>query len=366
MWNKELISWLVNQGFKQSKVEPCLLTKQFEDGGVMYLICYVDDILLAGSSMAGMDEFVSTIKEQWKVKDLGEPTQYLGFQIERGSETIKLHQAAYIERLVERFGLSKAHSQPTPAASSVIVGAAMSPRTVEEYEQMKNVPYREAVGALLYCSTMTRPDIANAVRIAARYCDKPGPGHWAAVKRILRYLLATKERGLVFGKRMKRKSDLVVDPLELFGFVDADWGSDPDGRRSTTGVVLMFGGAACTWASRLQCTVALSSSESEYLALSDGCKETMYVRSLLMSLCPQSQATVLYEDNEGALKLAYSQTGGKRTKHIDIRHHHIRDCIQSGHVEVRSVKTIFQHADGLTKNLDVAKFMTHSSFIMND
>jgi hypothetical protein len=136
----------------------------------------------------------------------------------------------------------------------------MAPKTEEEIREIEKGPYRNAVGSLIYLVTGTRPDLAVATSTVAKFCEHPGPAHWTAVKRILRYLKGTSDWGLLFNP----KNDTLV------GYSDADWAGDPDSRRSTTGYLFTIGGVPVAWKSKKQATVALSTAEAEYMALATG------------------------------------------------------------------------------------------------
>ena len=205
--------------------------------------------------------------------------------------------------------------------------------------------YMSMVGSLLYAAMMTRPDTAYAVQALGRHMQASGLEHVTAAKRVMRYLQGTKELGIKYGA-------VKSSELELVGFCDSDWGSDLETRRSTTGWVFMINGGAVSWGSKLQPTVALSSSEAEYMAASAAVQEALHVRSLLSSLgMEQSAATKIYEDNQGCIAMSENAMGQRRTKHIDIRYHFIRERVESGEVKLCYVPTEQQLADLLTKPL---------------
>lgn len=207
-------------------------------------------------------------------------------------------------------------------------------------------PYRELVGSLMYLATSTRPDIANTVSRLSQFLNCFDKTHWTAAKRVLRYLKKTINYGLIF-----KNTD---EPL--FGYTDADWGNCPDDRKSYTGYCFIFGGSSITWESHKQCTVALSSTEAEYMALSDATKEGIYLRKLFNEICDDKINKVrLLTDNKGSIKLAENPVYHKRTKHIDIRHHFIRDTLKNGIIDVDFVPTEDMGADILTKALTSAK-----------
>jgi hypothetical protein len=208
--------------------------------------------------------------------------------------------------------------------------------------------YRQIVGKAMYAMVGTRPDIAYAVGMLGRFASKPNTHHLAMAKRLLRYL--------------KGKPDVTIKyprgegTATIVGYSDADWGGSDD-RKSTTGYIFTINGAPISWTSKRQPTVALSSTEAEYMALTQAAKEATWLRRLLSDLGhPQENATVINEDNQGAIQLARNPVHHQRTKHIDIQHHYIRERVESGCIQLDYCHTQKQLADILTKPLVYEKF----------
>lgn len=229
----------------------------------------------------------------------------------------------------------------TPLDANVKM-AKTDPR--EEHDEDRP-PYRELVGALLYLSVATRPDIAHAASLLSQYNDCFGRAHWAAAKRVLRYLKGTTRFGILFGSRQS----------PLTGFVDADWGGSVDDRRSFTGYAFLWNGGIISWESKKQRTVALSSTESEYKALGEAAKEAVYLLCFLSEMGIEDSQSVKIFNNLGAQKLAENPILHGRTKHIEIRHHFVRDLLKSGQVKLGHVSTEMMPADMLTKGLPKPK-----------
>eukprot|EP00961_Rhodomonas_salina_P055946 750939-Rhodomonas_salina.1 len=171
--------------------------------------------------------------------------------------------------------------------------------------------YRSIVGSLQYLSTMTRPDIAFATSELSRYMADPSRTHLQMAKWVLAYLKGSKERGLTF-----RSGDEDI----LSGYSDSTWGNDPETRRSVSGYVFLLHGTAVSWKSKLENTVALSSTEAEYQAIARASQEAAYLRQLLSELgSPQLRPTVIYEDNEGCIAMVKNPVSREKAKHIDIK-----------------------------------------------
>jgi hypothetical protein len=224
---------------------------------------------------------------------------------------------------------------------------------------MEDVPYRSAVGSLLYLANCTRPDIAEATMMVSRFSSRPGRQHWAAVKKIFKYLRGTSKVGITF-----RGSN--GDLEQLHGYCDSNWGGDLDTRRSTTGYVFFMNGPIC-WRSKLQPTVALSSVEAEYMAISLATQEAVWLRLVLEELgFAQGEATRLLVDNQGAIALARNSVHHQRTKHIDIRHHYVREQTEEGTVELSWISTKKNVADLLTKATSSQTLVQLRPFLMGD
>ena len=178
----------------------------------------------------------------------------------------------------------------------------------------------------------------------SRHLQGPNESHFIAAKRILRYLKGTSELGLNY--KANEKGTIIE------GYADSDWASDKDTRRSVTAYVFTLGGAAVSWGSKLQPTVALSSSESEYMAASAAAQEAIHLRSLMGSLgFNQVEPTIIWDDNQGAIAMSENPVMHKRTKHIDIRFHFVRDATARGEIKLSYIPTSDQAADLLTKAL---------------
>jgi hypothetical protein len=209
-------------------------------------------------------------------------------------------------------------------------------------ESPANVPYAELIGSLIWISTCTRPDISYATNRLAAFTSNPSATHWQAAKRVLRYLKHTISKGIVYRKGQSTK---------ITGYVDSDWAGDTHDRRSTTGFVFTLAGSAISWESRKQRSVALSTCEAEYMSLSDASKELTFLQSLYKSILGQAEKPTLYTDSQSALKLSMNQMVTNRSKHIDIRYHYVRDCVQNGQYDLKYLPSANNLSDILTKSL---------------
>ncbi|XP_062557877.1 uncharacterized protein LOC134222730 [Armigeres subalbatus] len=236
----------------------------------------------------------------------------------------------------------------TPADASQRLDKSMSPKNEQEKQEMRDIPFRELVGSLQFLAQCTRPDIAYAVNVVSSYNNNPGKTHWIAAKRILRYLKGTKSVKLVY----RKQNEVLFE-----GFTDADWGNDPESRRSITGYVFQYAGGSVSWSCRRQPTVALSTTEAEYMALSAATQEALWWRGFRDELFGIEQPVPMFCDNRSAICLAENEIGySPRSKHIDLRHHFVREQLQMKKIEINHVGSKQQKADVLTKPVPAPKF----------
>ena len=306
---------------------------------------YVDDILLACKDNTRMEQVKKIIGKYFKVKDMGDLSYFLGVKVVQNTQngSIWIGQPLYTEAVLKKFNMDQAKAAKTPVnASQKLI------QTTEEDDTIDKGLYQSVVGSLLYLSTCTRPDIAFAVSNVAKFCSKPTKSHWTAVKRIMRYLKGTTRYGLLY-----RESDF----KECVGYSDADWAGDVNDYRSTSGYIFQFGGAAVSWKSRKQTSVALSTAEAEYMALSGATQEVSWMRQLLLDLkYGPITPTLIYEDNQSSICMAKNPLFHGRTKHIGIRYHFVREQVKKKNVEIIYCPSEEMIADMLTKGLSQVKF----------
>ncbi|KAI9905230.1 hypothetical protein PsorP6_013904 [Peronosclerospora sorghi] len=213
---------------------------------------------------------------------------------------------------------------------------------------MRLRPYRYLIGCLLYITTCTRPDFAYMVTQLSRFLENPGLLHWKAAICVLRYLKTTHEYGILYQGG--------TGTVKVEAFSDADWGTKIDDRRSVSGVFVMIGNAPVVFKSKFERTVALTSAEAEYMALSLCVQEVLWMRAMLKDMgIEQKTATQIWEDNQGEIALAKNAGYNSRTKHVDIKHHFTRENVENGTVQIDYVDTKNQLADLLTKALGTKK-----------
>jgi hypothetical protein len=280
--------------------------------------------------------------------DLGEISYILGMHVTRDREAgrIKLSQQKYIKEILERFGKSDVRPISTPVLANEHLIKLSSPEV-----DVKS--YQRALGTIMYPMLGTRPDLAYAVGALGRHAANPGEDHQRALDRVFRYLQATKDWRLTYQRGTPGGHTLT-------GFVDADWANDLSDRSSTSGYVYKLTGRAISWSSKKQSSIALSSTEAEYIASAHAAKEVVWLRRLLAELgLSIDDPTVLHMDSQSAIAIAKNPQFHDRTKHIEVRHHFLRRKVEDEEIELNYVSTNEQVADALTKGLNREK---HSKF----
>lgn len=337
-WNKCFTDFLKDANLTATQSDPCVFTSHENDKRLILAI-YIDDGLMMCSDPQQMDNLLSEMRNRFEITD-NELNLFLGLQIERGSDgSILVHQEMYAKKVLDRFNMENANPVTIPADPL----HELSPLAHSGNEKETSAPYRQAIGSLMYLSVATRPDITFAVNLASRYLETATKIHWNAVKRILKYLKGTTGYGLKFNRNQEQHVRV---------YSDADYAGDTDTRRSTSGVVVKFGSGTISWSSQRQHAVALSTTEAEYMAASQAAKEIIWIKTLFRELLNVTEIpATLYMDNQSAIQLIKNPVYHKRTKHIDVRYHHLRDQYEDKAFSLEFVSSKDQQADMFTKPL---------------
>ncbi|GJZ78165.1 putative RNA-directed DNA polymerase [Tanacetum coccineum] len=340
-WYKKFESVIGKQGYRKTSLDHCVFFQKFGDDDFIILLLYVDDMLIVGKNIGRIAQLKRDLSKSFSMKDLGPAKQIIGIWIfrDRGAKKLHISQEQYIEKVLCRFNMDKAKVVSSPLTTNFKLTDKDCPSSKKNIEKMDRVPYASAVGSLMNVMVCTRPDLAHAVGVVSRFLSNPGKKHWEAVKWIFRYLRGTSKLGITFGNGK---------PM-LVGFTDSDMAGNKDNMKSTSGYLMTFAGGAVSWQSRLQKCVALSTTEAEYMAATEACKELLWLKRFLQELGFKQQRYAVLCDNQSAIHLAKNSMFHKRTKHIDIRYHWIRDAIEDGMFELNKVHTDDNASDMLTK-----------------
>ena len=267
-WNATLHNHLKHNGFVQSIADPCLFTKSV-NGEIIYLLVWVDDIVLASSDPQLMANTKSHLSQEFRMKDLGQLNHFLGIDFNRSNGQISMSQEEYIEKILKKFGMSDCKPRGTPCEANP------NAYENEDDEVVDQTSYREMIGSLIYAMVCTRPNLSYAVTKLSQHLACPTAADLTMLKHVFRYLKKTSNYCLTYSKSST--------DLQIFAFCDADWAASKD-RRSISGycVSLNVNGPLISWKSKRQNSIALSTCEAEYVAMSIACQEVMYLKESLL------------------------------------------------------------------------------------
>jgi hypothetical protein len=351
LWYRVIRDYLVGQGFEPMATDPCLF-KKMKDGVPIFIMLYVDDLMLVSNDKALIEEIKTQIKKRFEVKDMGDAQFVIGLQLERFGDTVYLGQANYTKELLKEADMWDCSEKTTPMETDW-KHDAKSPRL----SPVEETRFRSILMKISYLAQQTRPDLMFAVYTLAQYQSVCTQHDMIALTRIMRYLRGTWDLGLTFTKDVSGKCIIMDQPdLRPEVYADASYAQE-EGRKSRSGYVFLIAGAAVTWFSKNQPTVALSSTEAEYKALSDAVKEVLWIKMFIKELGLEGLNDVtINQDNLSTIAIAKNPIGHARMKHVDVTYHFLRD-----HVEKQDVKLVYcptedMVADVLTKALATREF----------
>ena len=309
------------------------------------MLLYVDDLVLGAEHLEDIRWIKAALSKAFEMTDLDELKIFLGLEItrNRNRRLLRIHQQRYIGQILDRNGMNNSHPNLTPLDPHTRLLASTKTKGEEaKANQVTVETYQSARGSLMYAMLGTRPNIAYAVGLVSQFNHSPEAEHWIAVKRIFRYLAATRNLGLCYGA-----SNLSG------GFLDADWGAGED-RKAVGGFVFLLNGGAISWTSKKQTSIVLSTTQAEYMAMTQAASEILWLRVLLDELGAFAHIEHLSQlngDNQGALTLAWNPEYHARTKHIDIQRHFVRELVTAEKVHLEYCPTSEMIADIMTKAL---------------
>jgi hypothetical protein len=354
LWNKEICAFLEAEGYVASP-DPCLYLKKEEGEVKAAVLFHVDDLLCTGEDNK-IQEFMAALKSKYAIKDLGDPKFFLGIGISKTKSGYTWSQEAYLERLLEKFKMTKARLKKTPIVDRLY--------KQEDGEPADARTYRELVGGLMYLMTCTRPDICFALNQLTRHFQDPKEEHWKAALRTLAYLKSTKSHGLVFEgedvsdfraytKGVREHTDEEIrNGVHLQAWSDSDWAGDKEDRKSTSGYFLQLGSCVISYRCQKQALTATSSTAAELIALSLATKEVLWQKKLFQDVFNTDAGAVsIMEDNQGAKILAENNKFSHKTKHLPLKYFFCREKVKFKEITVDKISTKDQLADIFTKPL---------------
>jgi Reverse transcriptase (RNA-dependent DNA polymerase) len=340
-WYSRIDSFFIDAGFRRCKSEPNLYVKSSQDSGTMLVCLYVDDMIYLGTNSEMVEDFRNKMQKEFEMTDLGLLKFFLGLEVAQEGNGIFLSQQKYAKDLLNRFGMSNCNTCSTPMN---VKEKLMKKDNTEATYAMR---FRSLVGGLLYL-THSRPNITYSVSIISRFMQAPSAQHMGAAKRVLRYVAGTQNLGLWYKR---------TDEIKLVGYSDSDWAGSFDDKKSTSGYLFTIGNTPVSWNTKKQPTVALSTAEAEYTAVSSATCQAVWIRNVLAEMgFKQMKATVIYCDNMSAIAMSKNPVQHSRCKHIDIKLHFVRDLVAEKEIQLEHISTTDQKADILTKALSLPVF----------
>lgn len=340
-WGEMLADTLQSLNFERNKAEECIFYRKSKTGGEVIVGVYVDDLLITGLSRKAIDKVKTQLLAKFDMKDLGLLSMFLRMGIKQTKTHITILHLEYIELIAKEENIKdfKPTKYPMPLDGG---------KPIESPLMADPKKFRSLVGKLLFTANNVRFDVLYPVGILSRKMQNPTERDYELAKRVLLYLITFKDVELRYKKGEK---------LSLVGYADADFATCPETRRSTGGYIFLGkGNSPVTWCLRRQSSPASSTCEAEYVALYDAVQEASWLKQVLEGLGEKVSSIPVYEDNEAALTLAKHPANHKRTKHIDVKYHIIRDKMLKGVVNIEPIRTHEQMADGLTKAVVGEKF----------
>jgi hypothetical protein len=338
-WYECLRDFLSANAFKVGKADPTLFTKTC-DGDLFVCQIYVDDIIFGSTNQKSCEEFSRVMTQKFEMSMMGELNYFLGLQVKQLKDDTFISQMKYTQDLLKRFGMKDAKPAKTPMGTDGYVDLNKGGKSIDQKA------YRSMIGSLLYLRA-SRSNIMLSVCMCARFQFDPRECHLVAVKRILRYLVSMPCFGIWY---------LKGSTFDLIGYSNSDYARCKVDRKSTSGTCQFLGRSLVSWSSKKQTSVALSTAEAEYVVAGQCCAQLLWMRQTLRDFGYNLSKVPLLCDNESAIRMADNPIEHSRTKHIDIRHHFLRDHQQKGDIEVFHISTENQLADIFTKPLDEKTF----------
>ena len=395
LWHKHIDRIMTKElGFKATTHETCLYHKQI-DGDLVLVLRQVDDFSIASTNPEHCKKTIQEIESRMQnpLNDLGVIKRFNGIDIQQARDFVKISCETYIDKIVSHHNWQNetAATLPVPmrADSESLRKLELSkgpddPSEAQALEQEMGFSYRQAIGELIFAMTVGRIDISYPIIKLSQYSAQPSKAHYQAVKQIFIYLNATREHGLTYWRPAPNLNHPYAEPptpisapstlhgfpethdaKKLHGYVDSDWGSDRQHRRSISGIVFMLAGAAIFYKTRYQPTVALSSTEAEFAAAADAGKAALYLRSILHELgVEQLLPTVIYEDNNGARLMTNAQQPTRRTRHVELKQFAVLQWVEDEQIIFGDIGTAYNISDSLTKQTGRTKFHQHHDLLM--
>ncbi|GKA60203.1 putative ribonuclease H-like domain-containing protein [Tanacetum coccineum] len=338
-WNETLSTYLIENGFRRGTIDKTLFINK-DKCDILLVQVYVNDIIFGSTKKSLCDEFEQMMHKKFQKSSMGELTFFLGLKVQQKKDGIFISQDKYVVDILKKFDFITVKTASTPTETN---------KALIKDEEAENVDvhlYRSMIGSLMYL-TASRPDIMFAVCTCARFQVTPKTSHLHAVKRIFRYLKGQPKLGLWYPRD---------SPFDLEAFSDSDYARASLDRKSTTGGCQFLGKRLISWQCKKQTIVANSTTEAEYVAAANCCGQVLWIQNQMLDYGFNFMNTKIYIDNESTICIVKNPVFHSKTKHIEIRHHFIRDSYEKKLIQVIKIHTDHNVADLLTKAFDVSRF----------
>ena len=350
-WYSKIESFFIRNGFEKCSHEHTLFLKHEGEGKCLIISLYVDDLIYTGNNVKMCEEFKQSMMLEFDMSDLGKMKYFLGVEVKQSSEGIYLCQSKYAGEILDRFGMGTCNPVKNPIVPDT--------KLVKNGGEISENPtiFKQIIGSLMYLS-VTRPDIVFVVCLLSKFMTDPKSSHMAAAKRVLRYVMGTKDLGVFY----RRNAGGTENELEVY--TDSDYAGDVEDRRSTSEYVFLLSGGAVAWSSKKQPIVTLSTTEAEYVAAAACACHSIWMKRILDSIGSFTCTSVkIHCDNSSTIKLSKNPILHGRTKHIDVKFHFLRELVKEGTVELIFCGTKEQIADIMTKPLKLESFVKMRSML---
>ncbi|GJS82985.1 putative ribonuclease H-like domain-containing protein [Tanacetum coccineum] len=334
-WYETLSTYLLENRFQRGQIDKTLFIKR-DQGDILIVQVYVDDIIFGSTKKKLCTEFEKMMHKKFQMSSMGELTFFLGLQVKQKEDGIFISQDKYVTEILKKFGFSDVKTASTPMETHKPLLKDADGEDIDEHM------YRSMIGSLMYL-TSSRPDIMFAVCACARFQVNPKISHLHVVKRIFRYLKGQPKLGFWYPKDL---------PFDLVAYTDSDYAGASLDRKSTTGGCQFLGCRLISWQCKKQTVVANSTTEAEYIAASNCCGQVLWIQNQLLDYGYNFMQTKIHIDNESTICIVKNPVFHSKTKHIEIRHHFIRDSNEKKLIQMIKIHTDQNVVDLLTKAFD--------------
>ncbi|GJW69212.1 putative ribonuclease H-like domain-containing protein [Tanacetum coccineum] len=338
-WYETLANYLLGNGFQRGKIDQTLFIKR-QKGDILLVQVYVDDIIFGSTNKELCTGFEKLMKDKFQISSMGEPNLFLGLQVQQKHDGIFISQDKYVDEILKKFNYNDVKSSTTPVDLEKPLVKDGDADDVDVHL------YRSMIGSLMYLIA-SRPDIMFAVCACARFQVNPKTSHLTAVKRIFKYLKGKPKLGLWYSRD---------SPFELVAYTDSDYAGATQDRKSTTGGCQFLGNSLISWQCKKQTVVATSTNEAEYVAAASYCGQVLWIQNQLLDYGYNFMNTMIHIDNTSTICIIENPVQHSKTKHIEIRHHFIRDCNTKKLIQMVKIDTEYNVADLLTKGFNAGRF----------